>query len=72
MVTVVRVVPGARERLVQITGPGYDNIVQVRSIYHIIIIRYDMKYPLNQGIPIIMKMRLNLNNISIDICTQLL
>ena len=32
MVTVVRVVPGARERLVQITGPGYDNIVQVRSI----------------------------------------
>ena len=33
MVTVVRVVPGARERLVQITGPGYDNIVQVRSIY---------------------------------------
>ena len=38
MVTVVRVVPGARERLVQITGPGYDNIVQVRSRYHIIMI----------------------------------
>lgn len=38
MVTVVRVVPGARERLVQITGPGYDNIVQVRRIYHIIMI----------------------------------
>ena len=60
--TVVRVVPGARERLVQITGPGYDNIVQVRRIYYDI---YNMKYLLNQGFPTIMKMRLN--NISIDI-----
>ena len=25
-----RVVPGARERLVQITGPGQENIVQVK------------------------------------------
>ena len=28
----VRVVPGARERLVQITGPGYDNIVQAKLL----------------------------------------
>ena len=27
-----RVVPGARERLVQITGPGYDNIVQAKLL----------------------------------------
>lgn len=27
-----RVVPGARERLVQITGPGHDNIVEARGL----------------------------------------
>ena len=29
---ILRVVPGARERLVQITGPGYDNIVQAKLL----------------------------------------
>jgi len=32
VVSFQRVVPGARERLVQITGPGYDNIVQAKLL----------------------------------------
>ena len=32
VVSFQRVVPGARERLVQITGPGQDNIVQAKLL----------------------------------------
>ena len=32
VVSFQRVVPGARERLVQITGPGHDNIVQAKLL----------------------------------------
>ena len=62
MVTVVRVVPGARERLVQITGPGYDNIVQVRSIYLRYEISIEPRHPNNYE-----NDAKHLNNMSIDI-----
>ena len=38
MMMMSRVVPGARERLVQITGPALENIIQVSIVTIIVII----------------------------------
>ena len=51
VVSFQRVVPGARERLVQITGPGHDNIVQAKLLIEETIRRNQSPIPRDEVMP---------------------
>jgi len=51
VVSFQRVVPGARERLVQLTGPGYDNIVQAKLLIEETIRRNQSPIPRDEVMP---------------------